>query len=136
MTSRTASLLLMFVAALGAAGVVLALVSRVVEGSAVVGMWLLPGVAALCLSVVLFVGRHYVLAPVVARAPVRAAVAIVGAVTITMTMAVVAVWGIVGTVTGIAAQRATGPLVLLSVWFGLLWVAFTRMARRTAGRGV
>jgi hypothetical protein len=136
MTSRTASLLLMFVAALAAAGLVLALVSRVGEGSALVGAWLLPVIAALCLSVVLFVGRHYVLPPVIARSPVRAAVVIVGAVTITMTMAVVAVWGVVGTVAGIAAQRATGPLLLLSVWFGLLWAAFTRMARATAGRGV
>jgi hypothetical protein len=111
-------------------------VSRVGEGSALVGAWLLPVIAALCLSVVLFVGRHYVLPPVIARSPVRAAVVIVGAVTITMTMAVVAVWGVVGTVAGIAAQRATGPLLLLSVWFGLLWAAFTRMARATAGRGV
>lgn len=134
MTSRTASLLLMFVAAIGMAGLLLAMVTRVVEGTAVTGMWLWPLIASLCLSAVLFAGRHYVLPPTIARSPARSAVAIVFAVTLTMAVAVFAVWGVVGAVAETASPRVTRPMVLLSVWFGLLWVAFSRMARRSADR--
>jgi hypothetical protein len=119
MTNRTASLLMLFVVALGSAGVLLAMAVAALDRTAVSGPWLAPVVAGACQAVVLYLGRGYILPDAVAQRPGRAAVTIVSMVALTLAAAVGAVWTM-RWASGVGAGASTLTLV---VWFSLLWCA-------------
>ena len=122
MTNRTASLLMLFVAALVATGLLLAIAVNALDGSRTAGPWLAPTIAVLSQVTMFYLGRRFILPPAVAQSGVRSAVTVAGMVIVTLGLAVAVVW---------LLQRASGravaaPTFTLLLWFALLWVAVRR----------
>jgi hypothetical protein len=125
MTNRTASLVMMFIMALGASAVLMAILLWLLDGANAGGPWLLPVLAAGCQAAVLFLGRHHILSPGATASASRAAVTILIMVASTLAVAVAVVGGVrwlLGSVKG-------APVVLFAVWFALLWMMVQRQAR-------
>jgi hypothetical protein len=128
MTDRTLSLLMLFVAALIAAGVLLGILVGWLE-AARSAPWLAPAVAVLCQVTLLFLGRRFILSPDVARSAMRSAVTVVGIVSLSLAAALGAVW---------LVQQGSGgtlfsPALTLIVWFALIWIAVRRQQKWQSG---
>lgn len=122
MTSRTASLLMLFVAALIATGVLLAVTVRVLEGSSASGPWLAPFIAVTCQATTLYLGRRFILPYRMAVSAARSAVTIVAMVASTMAIAAGVGWVVERTIGWVIAS----PVFTLALWFVLLWGAVSR----------
>ena len=122
MRTRTASLLMLFVVALLATGVLLALAVRALDGTTWSGPWLAPIIAAACQVVTLFAGRRFILSPVAAASPLRVAITLSLIVAGTMVIAAGVVWTVERTIGWILET----PALILALWFVLLSAAIGR----------
>jgi hypothetical protein len=122
MTNRTASLLLLFLVALLATGILLALAVRLLEGTAASGPWLAPLIAWVCQVIALYGGRRFILSRAVAASPGRSALTIILLVGGTMAVAGAVGWLVARTIGG----RVVPPAFMLALWFVLLWAAVSR----------
>ena len=122
MTNRTASLLMLFVAALIATGVSMAIAVSALEPTGVSGPWLVPAIAVLCYTTALYLGRHHILPRSLAESPARSVVTLGVMVVVTLSAAVVgaraAQWAI--------GREVATPALTLTLWFVLLWLAVRR----------
>lgn len=119
MTTRALSLLLLFVGALVAAGMLLAMAVSVLDGTSLSGPWLAPALAIVCEVVALYLGRHYILSPPVALTARRAALTIAVSVTLTLAAVLAVIW----LVQWISGRSVPVPLLATGLWFVFLWLA-------------
>jgi hypothetical protein len=122
MTNRTASLLMLFVAALIATGVLLGLVVTALDGTRWSGVWVAPLIAAVCQTIALYLGRRFILPPAVAQSRLHAAWSIVTIVAGALAAALLSVWAM----RWVGARTFTMPSVTLVLWFIFLWLAVRR----------
>ena len=125
MSNRTASLLMLFVAAVLVTGVVLAAALRSLQGTAIAGPWMPPAFAVLCFTTVFYVGRRHLLPYRLAASPGRAAATL--AVLTSLTLA--AALGVVFVLRSAVGSAAEVPSVTLPLWFALLWLTLQRTRR-------
>lgn len=128
MTNRTGSLLFLFVAALVATAVLLALGVSLLATRGGAEPWLAPVIAVLCQATALYYGRHYILPPVSARSAGRSAIIIAAMVVATLAIAM----AVVALLQWTSGRALTPPIVTLVLWFGLLWVAVRQQHARAA----
>lgn len=122
MSPRTASLLMLFVAALGVTGVLLAIAVRTLDGTEISGPWLAPTIAVLCQTIALYWGRWYVLPQRAWDSRARTAVVLATVVALTMAVAV----AMVRSIQWIAGAELAIPSLTLPLWFALLWLIVSR----------
>jgi hypothetical protein len=130
MTTRTASLLFLFLAAVGAtfvlAGLGLAALARLDTG----GPWVIPAAAWICGSGMFFLGRRYILPHGLARSTSLAAVTSLLLTAATLATVAGAAW---------AFRRAGAQLAvpwMLALWFVTLWVGIAVIDSYHRGRYV
>ena len=129
MTTRTASLLFLFVAAVILTGPVMGLVLRSLEGFDIAGMWLGVVVVVLSVSVVLFAGRRYILPMALTQS--RTAFAVIALISaVTFSVALASAWLLQAV---IGPRLPYGP-VRGAIWFAGLWFAVDALHRREAAR--
>jgi hypothetical protein len=129
MSNRTVSLLLLFVAGLGAASILLAGAVRALDGTVASGPWLAPVLAVGCVTMMLYLGRRYVLPPSHARTAAPAAVRLTLTVAATLAVTALAIWIAQLTFGSVAAL----PVLGATLWFLLL--SWTTGARRVWNGG-
>lgn len=118
MTNRTVSLLMLYVGALGVAGVLLAMVVSIGGGSSELKPWLAPAIAVTCQTTMLFLGRRYILSHGLAEAAGRAGVALVSIVTLSLLGALGIMW-LLHVIFGAVADSLN---ISLPLWFGFVWL--------------
>jgi hypothetical protein len=128
MSNRTVALLMLFVAALIAAGILLALMLRVLEGTSISGPWLAPMIAVLSLTLTFYWGRRYILPRSLADASARAVLALTFTVSVTLAATLVFMWA-ARWIVGLGLET---PSVAVPVWFALLWLVLPRPVRKGA----
>ena len=118
MTNRTVSLLMLFAGALGAAGVLLAMLVSAVGGSGETSIWLAPAIAVTCQTTALFLGRRHILPHRLAEAAGRAGLALVFIVTLSLLGTLV----VMRLLQMICGDVADGRNLSLPLWFAFLWL--------------
>jgi hypothetical protein len=116
MTSRTASLFFLFLAAVGSTSVLGGLGVAVLARMDAAGPWVIPAAAWICSSATFFLGRRYILPQGLARATTRAAFTSLLLTAVTLGTVAVAAW---------AFHRVGAQLAvpwMLGVWFVTLWI--------------
>jgi hypothetical protein len=122
MTNRTASLLMLFVAALMTTAVLLALIIGAIDSVEAAGPWLAPLVAVVCQTGMLYLGRRFILSPAFTTSASRAAFTILPLVIVTLLGAYAVGWSLRW-----AVERAVAaPALTLILWFALLSAAVNR----------
>jgi hypothetical protein len=122
MSTRTASLLMLFIAALMATGVVVAVGVAALHGSGAAGPWLVPVVAVVCHTTILFLGRHHILPVALAASLRRAAATVFAMVVVTLAVA----WGGIWLLQWLIGRALVPATLTVLVWFVLLWLAVQR----------
>jgi hypothetical protein len=118
-TNRTASLLMLFCAALFTTGVLLALAVSALDRPS---PWLLPALAVVSQIAAFYVGRDALLPREMAAARLRAAGTLIIRVVVTLGLAVSIAWGGLW----IAGRPDISNVLIVVIWFVLLRVAFRR----------
>ena len=119
MTNRTASLLVLFVGALVATGVLMAIAVRTLEPFGMSGPWIVPVIAVLCHTTAFHLGRRYILPRSLASSSAKSAVTLMFIVILTMAGAMAGAWGVQWAI----GRQIASPALTLGLWFGLLWLA-------------
>lgn len=123
MSSRTLSLLLLFVIGLALTG--LALAATVAAGAVVAGPWLVPFTAVICFTATLFAGRRFILPAGMAARTGSA----LGRILLVVAGSMTAAFGLMWLVQRAVGQPVPGPIPGVVVWFVALWLAVTALHR-------
>lgn len=128
MTNRTASLLMLFAAALIVSGPLVGIVLRVVPGQVSGSAAIAPAVALLCFTAVFYFGRRFILPPDTHRSSLRALGTLFAILAVTMVVAFGIGWVLNAAIGGISISV---PAFVL--WFAALWWVITMLNRRRRG---
>lgn len=123
MTTRTASLLFLFVIGFLLSGVLLAAVQPAAFRFDASTPWLVPAIAVLCYTITLFAGRGYILPHDMADSVMHALATVAALVTLTMGVGLAGVWMARAVIDGVPG------VLVLALWFGALWIGVDALHR-------
>jgi hypothetical protein len=125
-SSRTASLFMLSIMALGMTAVLVAAMQPAAVAIDPSTPWLVPLLGVICYSATFFLGRRHILPHGLASSATHAGLTIVALVLVSMALVYAMVWGLRSVVGGVP-----GPWTLV-LWFAVLWLAVEVLHRRAA----
>ena len=128
MTTRTASLILLLLVSLVLSAVLLAGATVLTGAWGGGGPWMMPVIAAACHVLVLCAGRRFIVRAY--RAPLRECAFIASVVLGALSLAVIVALFL----RMIAGGAIPGPLPVVLMWWGLIWLVLSRWERPRATR--
>jgi hypothetical protein len=123
MSTRTFSLLMLFLIALAVSALLVAMLQPLALRLELSTPWLVPLVGVLSYSATFFLGRRYILPGQIAHAPALA----IGTVVLLTTLSLVLVWVIISLIQALGGGIPGGLALIL--WFVALWVAVGALHR-------
>jgi hypothetical protein len=110
---------MLFVAALIATGVLMAVAVGALDQTGMAGPWLVPVIAVLCQTTAFYLGRHHILPRTLAASATKSALTVIATVALTLAVATAGGWAVQWAV----GRDVVAPALTLLLWFALLWLA-------------